>query len=176
MSATFELVTAAQLETLHHLMQLYLYDFTEFLDIQLEEDGRFRPYPDLQKYVQEPAGKHRSYLFRSMGHIAGFALVDVDQLTPDGEHYLAEFFVLKRYRRQGIGREAAFALFDLHPGRWSVSQLVNNIPAQSFWRQVIDEYTGGSYSERVKPHNGNLVQLFCSNRAVAQSELTDSSD
>ncbi|WP_238996488.1 hypothetical protein [Paenibacillus pinistramenti] len=73
---------------------------------------------------------------------------------------MAEFFVLKRFRRTGVGRTAAYALFDRFPGRWYISQLKTNTPAQAFWRAVVDEYTAGRYQERIRAGSGNTLQLF----------------
>jgi predicted acetyltransferase len=33
---------------------------------------------------------------------------------------MSEFFVLRKYRRQGIGRTAAVELFERFPGPWRV--------------------------------------------------------
>jgi predicted acetyltransferase len=52
---------------------------------------------------------------------------------------LAEFFILKRYRRTGIGLHAAQALFDRFRGRWQLSILARNAPAIAFWRRVLGD-------------------------------------
>ena len=62
---------------------------------------------------------------------------------------IAEFFVMRKYRRMGVGRTAAFAAFEQFPGHWEVSQIFQNLPAQHFWRKVIAEYTHGNYREVV---------------------------
>jgi predicted acetyltransferase len=60
---------------------------------------------------------------------------------------IAEFFVLRKYRHCGVGRAAAFAVFDRFPGHWEVSQIAENSPAQQFWRRIIAQYTHGRYQE-----------------------------
>ena len=54
-----------------------------------------------------------------------------------------EFFILRRYRRQGIGERAARMLFDHFPGRWTVYTFPQNIAARAFWHGVIGRYTHG---------------------------------
>ena len=54
-------------------------------------------------------------------------------------------FIANRYRRQGIGRQAAFALFGRLQGRWEVGQLPGDSVAQAFWQKVVDEYTRGNF-------------------------------
>ena len=71
---------------------------------------------------------------------------------------MAEFFIMQKYRREGIGKEAARQLFTLHKGDWQVHQRENNIPAQEFWRKVINKYTDGQFSERLE--SGRRVQNF----------------
>lgn len=60
-------------------------------------------------------------------------------------HNIAEFFVMKKYRRKGVGRVAAMKIFDMFHGGWEISQWINNLPAQNFWGKVIAEYTNGKY-------------------------------
>lgn len=131
---------------LRRLLELYTYDFSEFTGDDLDEHGLYG-YRYLDHYWTEP--DRLPFLFRVDGRLAGFALVrrlegpggDADVLD------MAEFFVLRKYRRAGIGRQAALWLFAQLPGRWQVRELAENVPAQRFWRAVIAEHTGGRFSE-----------------------------
>ena len=38
-------------------------------------------------------------------------------------------------------------VFDMFPGKWKVTQIQKNYPAQAFWRSVIGNYTNGNFSE-----------------------------
>jgi predicted acetyltransferase len=49
---------------------------------------------------------------------------------------MAEFFILRKYRHQGIGARAAWELFDRFPGRWEVFEIIENTAAQEFWRKA----------------------------------------
>jgi predicted acetyltransferase len=60
---------------------------------------------------------------------------------------MAEFFVMRRYRRKGVGLAAASAIFDRFKGPWEVRQRDENVEATAFWRRVIAHYTGGRYQE-----------------------------
>lgn len=83
--------------------------------------------------------------------LAGFALhLGKSRITGEGGvHDVAEFFVLQRYRRAGVGEQTARWLFDRFPGRWEVRQKAENARAIAFWRRVIDRYTGGRFDEEV---------------------------
>jgi predicted acetyltransferase len=89
------------------------------------------------------------YLIRVAGHWAGFAWVAFGGYSdPDAHHFLMdEFFVLRRYRRRGVGEWAAVWLFNQYPGTWEVGEIPENVEAQQFWRTVIDRYADGQYRE-----------------------------
>ncbi len=62
-------------------------------------------------------------------------------------HAVVDFFVMRRFRRQGLGRAAATVLFDRFPGPWEIASCAHHVPAHVFWRSVIDRYTAGRYAE-----------------------------
>ncbi len=43
---------------------------------------------------------------------------------------IAEFFIMKRYRRSGIGKDIGHQVFNLYKGEWEVYQKENNKAAQ----------------------------------------------
>jgi predicted acetyltransferase len=138
--------TATQRRLLENLMQLYAYDYAEITGAAVDEDGRFAG-PSLEPYFAEE-GRH-PFVLRVDGHPAGFALVTGwSRLTGDaGTRDMAEFFVMRPYRRRGVGKQAAFELFDRFPGPWEVRERAANTAATSFWRRVIAAYTDGRYTE-----------------------------
>lgn len=148
-----------QKPVLAQLMELYMYDFSEFSGEDVSECGYYG-YKYMDNYWTE-AGR-MPLLIRVDGKLAGFALVRAcseysDMPVP---HCIGEFFVMKKYRRRGVGRTAACRVFDMFPGNWEVSQWKNNLPAQRFWRRVISEYTGGEFSELCT--DDVVVQAFSS--------------
>lgn len=148
-SLVIEPASAAQRLTLTNLLQLYYHDFSECddEDAEVNEDGRFPAYPDLDRYWSEPS-RYLPFLFRVDGRLAGFALIRrLDHPGSEPTWRMVEFFILRRYRRRGLGRQAATILFDRCPGRWEVGQIWGNQAAITFWRRVIGAYTGGRFSE-----------------------------
>ena len=155
--------TRADTPTLRHLYELYCHDFSEYTHSDVREDGLYTDDGFLTGYWREP--KWSSFLFMVNGRLAGFAWVlKTSIFAPGGdsaasailqqygllagEHILMEeFFILRKYRRQGLGRQAAVWLFDQFPGVWEVSEMVENTPAQAFWRKVIGAYTSGRFVE-----------------------------
>jgi len=137
---------AEQQQVLSNLVQFYLHDFSSYIDIEVESIGRYADYP-LLDYWTKP--KHDPYFIVVDDCYAGFVLVKQIQLRQQPYHSIAEFFVMRRYRRQGLGRLVARQVFQDYEGRWHVAQLKENKPAQAFWRSVINEWTDGQYREQV---------------------------
>lgn len=129
---------------IRRMMELYQYDFSEFENSDLDSHGCFG-YSYLDHYWKEK-GRH-PFIVRVDGKLAGFVLVNRHTYLPENEWSIAEFFIMRKYRGQGVGKVAAFYIFDLFRGKWEVQEMEANIPAQRFWRKVIAEYTGGLYQE-----------------------------
>ncbi len=142
---------------LYRMLELYQHDLSDVWEQDLDSHGEYG-YA-LDDYWGDPACL--PFVFVVAGRYAGFALVDADVRLAGSERWIAQFFVLKKYRRQGFGRAAARALFGLMPGRWEVGQMPLNTPAQAFWRRVIGEYTGGSFVEHRLDEGGWQGVLQC---------------
>jgi predicted acetyltransferase len=128
--------------TLANLMQLYTHDFSEHwagrVDGELGEDGRFPDYP-LDSYWQQP--KHVPMLIRVNGQLGGFALVnDVSHTGRPVDRNMAEFFVVRKHRRCGVGLLAAHLIFSRHPGQWEIAVARRNTAALAFWRKAIRQH------------------------------------
>jgi predicted acetyltransferase len=137
--------TLSNHNALHSLAQFYQYDFTEFLPGDIDEQGEY-PYIDVERYLTEKG--HHAYLARVNGKLGGFVLVrDRPEQRDRPGRYLAEFFVMRPYRRLGVGRALAFQTFDTYGGYWELAIVGPNTPAQAFWRKVVDEYSGGRFEE-----------------------------
>lgn len=159
MRLKLEQVPRSRRRIIREMMQLYLYDFTYYLSIDLDEKGRFPEYPGLNQYWSQPSKKF-PFLIYVDSCIAGFALVDRLKDPLEADYYMTEFFVLQKYRRTGVGKWAAHQLFSRYTGTWKVTQVQTNRPAQLFWRQVIGEYTKEHYREVIHPQYGNPSQYF----------------
>jgi predicted acetyltransferase len=136
----------SDLPLLGNLFQFYCYDFAEILGGRVGADGCFVT-PPLEPYWED-SWRH-PFLVRVHAELAGFALVQRrSRITGDTETWdVAEFFVMRPYRRKGVGSQAAVDLFDRFRGRWEVRQIHANVAATHFWRAVIAHYTGGRYTE-----------------------------
>jgi predicted acetyltransferase len=140
-----------QKSILRQLLELYLYDFSEYDDAELDEHGRYG-YEYLDHYWIEE-GRHPFFIRVAAdgggGKLAGFVLVNSHSFVledPEAKS-IAEFFVMRKYRRRGIGQYVATQVFDRFPGKWEVDQHEGNRPSYLFWETVIDAYTGRQYNK-----------------------------
>src|SRR4051812_26669424 len=115
---TLHVATTADEPILANLLELYVHDLSEIFPVDIGADGRFG-YTGLTRYWSEPATRF-AFLIRTSARLAGFALVTRGSpASTDPEALdLAEFFVLRSCRRSGVGRRAAFALWDRLRGDW----------------------------------------------------------
>jgi predicted acetyltransferase len=129
---------------LSHLIELYEYDFSEFENSDVNSLGLYG-YSYLDYYWTE---KNRyPYFIKVDGKLSGFVMVcgfcyvskDKDTL------FMSEFFVMKKYRKLGIGKFAAKEVFNMHKGKWELTVHPKNPVAMKFWANVIQECAGDNY-------------------------------
>ena len=150
---------------LSNVYPLYLHDLSAFDDsyYQLDERGIWQP-DHLPSWLVDD--HDLPLLIVVDRRRVGFALVNQTpspHMSADCDYRMSEFFILRRERRTGIGTRAAHAVFDLHPGRWEVSELERNERAIHFWRRVIGERSNGRFEETTSTEG--LRQTFRSRGA-----------
>lgn len=129
---------------LRQLMELYAYDFSEYDDADVNEHGRYG-YTYFDYYWTEES-RHPFFIFVEE-ILAGFVLINeyCYVATVPGTKSIAEFFVMRKHRRQGVGRAVAIQVFNRFPGPWEVIQHGGNEPSIVFWETIIGEYTRGRF-------------------------------
>lgn len=137
---TIDEISTAGRSALARLLQLYLHDFSEFalLESPLGEVGGDGLFP-LGLLEENWQGDGRlAFFIHARGHIAGFVLLHRwSALDRPLDRAVAEFFVLRKYRRRGVGTGAAHLAFRRFPGRWEVAVAEYNHPALRFWRSAL---------------------------------------
>jgi len=145
---------------LRQMYELYCHDFSPMTGADVGDDGYWTGDDFLDPW---PDNLH-IYVIRVDRQWAGFAWVAFGSYVDlhAANFLMDEFFVLRKYRRRGVGEWAAVWLFNQYPGTWEVGEVPENVEAQQFWRTVIDHYTGGQYRE-VNVNNARWrgpVQIF----------------
>lgn len=128
---------------IRNMMELYSHDLSEYWDCDLDDHGQYGYL--LDKYWTEET--HKAFVFTVEGRYVGFALVNNAVNRPENELWMAQFFVLRKYRRRGVATTAATAIFNRIRGKWEIGQIPKNRPAQAFWRRMVEGYTNGRFME-----------------------------
>lgn len=143
--------SAQQQPVVANLLELYAHDFSEFVDLQLQPDGRFG-YPGLSRYWSEEG--RFPFLVTVDGHLAGCVLVcRGSRVSADPQPWdMAEFFIVRRYRKQGVGAAVAHEIWRRFPGAWEIRVMEGNRPARAFWRASVAAFTRA-------PAEARLIEL-----------------
>ncbi|MBS4199123.1 GNAT family N-acetyltransferase [Bacillus sp. FJAT-49732] len=154
MNVTLSIVPYEDKVVLSNLIQLYRYDSSEFDGHILGQHGLY-----LYKYLdhQWTEDYRRPLIVKVDGEIAGFALVALDVprdftklSNAEKTNIISDFFIMRKFRRKGIGKQVAFSIFKQFKGVWEVRQTYENKPAYAFWKKVISEFTkDSSYQEEM---------------------------
>jgi predicted acetyltransferase len=104
-----------------------------------------------------------SFLIICKGHLAGFiTIARAPYLYPPADYRINDFFVLNKFRRNGIGKEVLNLIFKEFHGKWEVSWIKENTVAECFWKKVIHNYSKGNCNETFEKEKGfgNLPKLI----------------
>lgn len=132
---------------IEHLVQLYIHDMSEYFAgtprCEIEDDGRFRSDIDVVRWWQHV--DHIALLVRVDGRLAGFALLNATAHSgAPVDHNVAEFFIVRKHRRAGVGTAAAHTMFSRYPGRWEAAVMRANAGALAFWTRCIADHPSAS--------------------------------
>lgn len=159
-SGRIEVILAAleQEAVLSNLLELYIHDFSELHDCDLGPNGRFG-YSPLPLYWSDP--DRHPFLVRIDGKLAGFALVKRGSEVSGNKSVwdMAEFFVIRGYRRRGLGTQVTHELWRQFPGLWEIRVMQSNVPACQFWTRAISTFTGEAVHTVVEK-GGKSWELF----------------
>ena len=137
MEIALERVIQEKRSTLFRLLQYSLFE-ESLTDLGEMNDDALFDYPWFNAYFTEP--QREAYFIRAQASkkLLGFAMVREHE---DGRHSIAEFMVIPKYRRSGIGSQAAKACFALHHGLWEVKPAYGSESAWLFWQKAIAQMT-----------------------------------
>lgn len=131
-----------------NLYPLYNYDLSEFEDVPYNEYGipgssKHKSWEEknnkLDIWWKDKEQRFPYIIYRDKEPI-GFCLVACPtKPDEDIDNYLVEFFIAKKHRNQGIGREIAKEIIKKFNGRWTLRVLPRNRNAYVFWQKTIKE-------------------------------------
>ena len=114
LSVTLHTVHSRKRHVLANLAHLYVYDASDIAGIDCDEEGAFQLDTISEDRFWSEAD-HHPFFVRVDGRLAGFAMVDNQGNAPITDRNIADFFILRKYRRKRVGASVACALFDRFP-------------------------------------------------------------
>lgn len=152
MNIELKQVEQEEREILSNLLEKFAYEFSRYDNRDVNKLGLYG-YPYLDYYWVEK--KRWAYFILVDDKLAGFAMViDLPEVEDrETDFQMAEFFVMHKYRRLGVGKQAFFKVLHIHKGRWQLARHPKNLISAGFWDKAIDEYTKSKY-ELVREYPG----------------------
>ncbi len=152
------------------LFQFYIYDFAEMFggdpEFDVGSDGRFSAHPHIAGYWGDTG--RIPFVIRFDGRPAGFILVNrISHSHAVIDHAVAEFFVMRPFRRRGVGAAAAHTVFTRLPGRWELAIAAVNQGGRRFWPKVVSSAPGVSEIETLDLPEGERSRRILSFRIAS---------
>lgn len=154
----YEIVDVKQEEKdkLHKLLQYALYDGSQYIENDINEDCIFE-YKWFDKYFTD--NNRNAYFIKSGNRYLGMIMVNENLKFNKTGKCIAEFLIMPRFRKNHIGKNVAYKIFEKFKGDWEVQPMENNPGAYSFWKKIISEYTNGNYITK----NDGIEDVFIFN-------------
>jgi len=143
MDLSIEIVKKEEKEILRNLFEKYRYEFSQYDNLDVNYLGLYG-YDYFDCYWTDE--NRYPYFIKVDNKLAGFAMVcDYQDYKVNTKYTMGEYFIMYKYRRYGIGKKAAFYIFDRLKGKWQLKIHPKNNVSELFWIKIIDEYTKGKY-------------------------------
>lgn len=154
MNIELEKVKSKDRKKLEKLLQLYLHDLSQSFPIPFNSSNCQYEY-NLDKYFID----NYAYFIKNNNNILGFILIDDNK---NNNYEVSEIFILNNYKRKNIGSISISKIFDMYKGDWTIKAVPNSTLAESFWINIINNYTKNNYK---KEYTGkyNRLELYFNN-------------
>ena len=120
---------------LKNLWSLYAHDLSEYREtLNILEDGTYL-FPDFDLYFKEDY--MHPILIKVDGKIGGFVLlIEPPYLKERYDYGIEEFFILKKYRKKGVGTQVINKIFNMYKGNYWYIILEKNIASRSMFLKL----------------------------------------
>lgn len=143
MNISIKQVSSDEKEILRNLLEKYNFEFSKWDKRDVNALGLYG-YDWFDHYWTED--DRYAFFIMADEKLAGFAMINsYCELTEDIDYSMAEFCVMPKYRRSGVGKKAVLDIFEALHGKWYLKMHPHNVGAARFWNNVIAEYTNNNY-------------------------------
>jgi predicted acetyltransferase len=124
---------------------------TKILECSLDPFGSFTSMTCPSFWEQDPNLMANfdlgGYLIYAEQELLGFAMLLGIEKPPV---VIGDFFILRTFRRSGIGSNAAKLVMQTQMGPWEIPFQTDNSGAARFWRRVAESLAPGRWSEELR--------------------------
>ena len=143
MNISIDSVLYEEKDILKNLLEKYSYEFSQYEDTDVNDFGLYG-YRYLDHYWSEE--NRFAFFIKVNSKLAGFIMINNHgDINIETNYSMAEFFVMYKYRKFGVGTYAVEYIFNKFKGKWQIGYTPRNEIAKTFWNKVINEYTKGKY-------------------------------
>lgn len=134
---------------LDNVLELYQYEFNKFYNYydDLNNDGRYGLI-ETNQYVDNV--KYRAYLIKVNTKIAGFIMINSETRFVKNGIYIAEFFIMPKYRKGYFSINVIKEIFRQNSGNIEIKVLTNNKKAFKLYKLLIDKFVNNATIHKVK--------------------------
>jgi predicted acetyltransferase len=145
MNIIIEPIKIEEKEVLKNLGEHYIYELSQYSSIDVNDFGLYDALDDLDLYWTDE--DRHPFFIRVDNKLAGFILIFNDRQVKKIEtnYSIDDFFVMYKYKRQGIGKYCINNILNKFNGKWQIWYHPRNEVAEKFWIKTIDEYTKGNF-------------------------------
>lgn len=129
---------------LENLFPYYIYDMSEFMGWEPTKEGHYDTYDSSKLDVYWDSDDHVPYFIMADDELAGFVLI---RKYPESLsiYDISQYFILRKFKRQGVGKQALKQIVKLYPGQWQIRVLLENTGALKFWLPTVSDVVGEQY-------------------------------
>ncbi len=147
MDISLKQISSSARAILENLFTYYVYDMSEYTGCGPDQNGIYGFKAEaLNSYWTD--AEHIPYFILAGADIAGFALIRKYPNAPE-TFDIEQFFVLRKFKRQGVGKKALAQILLNHPGKWQIRVLKENSAGLKFWIAAVTNLVGNNYQHEL---------------------------
>ena len=165
MNFIFEKVDKNNKYILDNVLELYQHEFNKFYNYydDLNDEGKYG-FILTDKYITNT--NYRAYLIKVNTKIAGFIMINSETKFVRNGIYIAEFFVMPKYRRGYFSINVMKEIFRQNQGNIEIKVLKNNKKAFKLYSLLINRFVDKVVIHKVQEEGDEFIYYNFSTKDI----------
>lgn len=165
MNFIFEKVDKNNKYILDNVLELYQHEFNKFYNYydDLNDEGKYG-FILTDKYITNT--NYRAYLIKVNTKIAGFIMINSETKFVRNGIYIAEFFVMPKYRRGYFSINVMKEIFRQNQGNIEIKVLKNNKKAFKLYSLLINRFVDKVVIHKVQEEGDEFIYYNFSTKNI----------